>query len=129
MKIRTGFVSNSSSSSFIAFGITLSKDKFSEVLVKWKPELTDDDIEEIFNCFENGVHHPDSLFGFKLCEYITNYDYEEGELHIGFEWDLEYRTPDITKPLVSQCQLDEITDALMEYNLPLPSSTSGTRYN
>ena len=71
MKIRNGFVSNSSSSSFLIYGVNISEREIQESM----PDLTDirDDVEELFKNKDIEIHSP--------------YSYDDGMLYIGRSWD------------------------------------------
>jgi hypothetical protein len=70
MKIRNGFVSNSSTSSFLIYGINISENEVKEAL----PDLIDvrDEVEELFKNKDIEVRSP--------------YSYDDGMLYIGRSW-------------------------------------------
>jgi hypothetical protein len=83
MKIRNGFVSNSSSSSFVAVGVKLNRDLLTEEL----RELADDFNYEVFADSECGYDDPNF---FVIGEYLACGDDEEFD-------DVEYDVEDITR--------------------------------
>jgi len=70
MKIRNGFVSNSSSSSFLIYGVNISENEIKEAMT----DLIDvrNDLEELFKNKDIEVRSP--------------YSYDDGMLYIGRSW-------------------------------------------
>ena len=127
MKTRTGFVSNSSSSSFIAYGVTISQNEFINAVRIWNPSFNEVVTSEWYwGGFSYNV--PEELNGFDLAKYISNFDYDNHELHIGVEWDTEGGV-DVTVPLLDPKDKQEIDDVIAKYNLGLPESSGGVRYS
>jgi hypothetical protein len=71
MKIRNGFVSNSSTSSFLIYGVNISENEIQEAM----PELVDirDEVEKLFKNKDIDIYSP--------------YSYDDGMLYIGRSWD------------------------------------------
>ncbi len=81
MKIRRGFVSNSSSCSFCIYGVSIEPQKLCEKLIENGIELTETDKEDICDWFEDKSN--------KLTENLKiqyGPEYGEGDLYIGKEW-------------------------------------------
>ena len=81
MKIRRGFVSNSSSCSFCIYGVSIEPQKLCEKLVENGIELTKEDKEDIYDWFDSKKN--------KLTEKLEiqyGPEYGEGDLYIGKEW-------------------------------------------
>jgi hypothetical protein len=82
MKIRTGFVSNSSSSSFLIYGIYGD----SEELLKDSPRIEDEDEDEDGNNWDGLYDKLDALLndtGLE-CHFVT---YDDGSVYVGASWD------------------------------------------
>lgn len=71
MKIRNGFVSNSSSSSFCILGIVLSEEDFPGKIFYSEDEDTEEDEEEFYDFLENQISRMESnlAFDFGIAEY------------------------------------------------------------
>jgi hypothetical protein len=81
MKIRQGFVSNSSSTSFLLYGIVVEE---SELFEKYKSELTPEELEE----WENGDFDEQYFVEQKIGEgYSVKHPYESDSYYIGKSWD------------------------------------------
>lgn len=79
MKIRNGFVSNSSSSSFLIYGTTMFRDEILKTLNTKHKEVNeeDDDSDDVYEVLE------EALEGTKL-DHHTPYD---DSVYIGASWD------------------------------------------
>ena len=62
MKIRRGFVSNSSSCSFCIYGVSIEPQKLCEKLVENGIELTKEDKEDIYDWFDSKKNNIFSIF-------------------------------------------------------------------
>ena len=77
MKIRTGFVSNSSSSSFVIFGKYFNEDEFNKMY-----NLTDEDVDDIS---DNGLEDA-NCFNEKIKEHLKGLTFrrlDDGDIIIG----------------------------------------------
>ena len=81
MKIRRGFVSNSSSCSFCIYGISIEPQKLCEKLIENGIELTEADQEDIYDWFDSKENKLTENLGIRYGP-----EYGEGDLFIGKEW-------------------------------------------
>ena len=129
MKNREGFVSNSSSSSFIAWGITLDKDDFFKLVHQEFPNIDIDEAKEEWDLCDIGYgNYPEEIKDWDLVQECSNFDYGSDEFHFGYEWDVESSSMDLTKPLVSPEKQVKIQQLAKHYNLGAPRTSGGTRY-
>ena len=80
MKIRRGFISNSSSCSFCIYGISINPQKLCEKLIENGIKLTEADKEEIYEWFDKNNKITENL------EIRYGPDYGDRDLYIGKEW-------------------------------------------
>jgi hypothetical protein len=84
MKIRSGFVSNSSSSSFIVFGANISFDKVKNMLMRLTYKFPDDILEmEDYDLYEYMESSEDFQKFLDKMNLELNIDYESEILYIG----------------------------------------------
>jgi len=82
MKIRNGFVSNSSTSSFLIYGVTIEDEKFIEAVKKKYPDAVKGYIEGEFNKYTAGYTLDEKT---KLS---VKHPYEGGcGIYVGRSWD------------------------------------------
>jgi hypothetical protein len=74
MKVRVGFVSNSSSSSFLIYGISMSESKIVDMMKEMFPE----DVKEYCTCDEDSSYRDDI---WEICEVLTDKLGEGFEFH------------------------------------------------
>ena len=72
MKIRTGFVSNSSTSSFCLYGICIEKDELQKKILKLSPKL-----QEKYKKMKAGETVMDDDNEYELTDYNLDYELEE----------------------------------------------------
>ncbi len=80
MKIRRGFVSNSSSCSFCIYGISIEPQKLCEKLIENGIKLTEADKEEIYEWFDDKSNKLTENLGIRGGSEYDDY------LYIGKEW-------------------------------------------
>jgi len=114
MKIRSGFVSNSSSSSFIVFGVKLSVDEYTELLnEKYDVTITKDDIIDC-DCSKYSLErHFTSLAGTDALELIYSFDGSNIYLGVGSSLD-DYNGLETE---FSTDELDDVTQKLKSLDL------------
>lgn len=128
MKIRNNFVSNSSSSSFIAYGACLDTEEFFSLLNEFFPnENVDESAFEDWDGDISSVNLPDNILDSELCKLIEHFDYDCQTVYIGKSWDPECMSEsDLSNGVLSDSTKKLITDTLKYYNLK-PQVTGGTR--
>jgi hypothetical protein len=83
MKIRSGFVSNSSSSSFVLFGVELGGDNYESLCRKFLPE---DKLNEAIKEYGDDIDWNDMWYAEDVAKYIDlDVIHGDGEIWIGKE--------------------------------------------
>ena len=106
MKIRTGFVSNSSSSSFVCIGLKIPKDELSDEL----RELADKKRYTIFNDDEDGYRNDTHAIIGNIIAEGNDYDFDEDEYSLS---DIKKIEQDISDDLDVDGEIVMITGTRM----------------